>query len=188
MAANALANAKLGLGLWKSPKGEVGAAVDAALRSGYRLLDGAAAYGNEAEVGAALAGAISAGVVAREEVFVVSKLFNTHHVWKDDRSRPEAALRKTLLEEQLEEFRTEKTALQQDLTESLLGRLTPPSVRLAAQLETDPQVAEARRIAADVQRYEKMLEPDPKPLSVIEVVATKSASDRAAAEALVFPL
>ena len=105
------------------------------------------------------------------------------------KSRSElAALRKTLLEEQLEEFRTEKTALQQDLTESLLGRLTPPSVRLAAQLETDPQVAEARRIAADVQRYEKMLEPDPKPLSVIEVVATKSASDRAAAEALVFPL
>lgn len=92
----------VGLGLWKSAKGEVGAAVRSALETGYRLLDGAAAYGNEAEVGEALAAAIADGVVARDDVFVVSKLFNTHHVWKDDRSRPAAALAKTLADLRLE--------------------------------------------------------------------------------------
>ena len=45
---------KVGLGLWKATKeGEARSAVATALRCGYKLLDGAAAYGNEAEVGEA---------------------------------------------------------------------------------------------------------------------------------------
>ena len=86
----------VGLGLWKSKPGEVGEAIKVALACGYRLLDGAAAYSNEKEVGDALADCLRDGVVARGEVFVVSKLFNTHHVWHEDRSRPAAALAKTL--------------------------------------------------------------------------------------------
>ena len=86
----------VGLGLWKSKPGEVGEAIKVALACGYRLLDSAAAYSNEKEVGDALAECLRGGVVSRGEVFVVSKLFNTHHVWHDDRSRPAAALTKTL--------------------------------------------------------------------------------------------
>ena len=47
---------------------------------------------------------IEAGVVSRSELTVVSKLFNTHHVWNGDTSRPEAALRKTLAALQLEKL------------------------------------------------------------------------------------
>ena len=35
---------------------------------GYRLLDGAAAYGNETEVGEAIAEALGTGIVKREEL------------------------------------------------------------------------------------------------------------------------
>jgi alcohol dehydrogenase (NADP+) len=87
----------VGLGLWKAQKaGEAKGAVIAALKAGYKLLDGAAAYGNEGEVGDGLHEAIAAGVVKREDVWVVSKLFNTHHVWQGDKSRPPAGMDKTL--------------------------------------------------------------------------------------------
>lgn len=50
-----------------------------ALKAGYRLLDGAADYGNEKECGQGLRRAIEDGIVKREEVFIVSKLWNTNH-------------------------------------------------------------------------------------------------------------
>jgi 2,5-diketo-D-gluconate reductase A len=50
--------------------------VTAALDAGYRHVDTAAAYGNEAEVGLALAGAQASGI-ARDDVFVVTKLWNS---------------------------------------------------------------------------------------------------------------
>jgi len=72
-----------------------------------------------------------------------------------------ATLRRQLNDEQLDEFRTQKAVLKDDLIESLLGRLTPPSVRLAAQLGSDPQVASALKLAKDVAKYETLLAPDP---------------------------
>ena len=93
----------VGLGLWKAQKaGEAKGAVIAALKAGYKLLDGAAAYGNEQEVGEGLHESIAAGVVRREDVWVVSKLFNTHHVWQGDKSRPVAGMDKTLADLKLD--------------------------------------------------------------------------------------
>ncbi|KAM9744093.1 aldo-keto reductase family 1 member A1-A [Menidia menidia] len=70
----------IGLGTWKSAPGQVKQAVLAALDCGYRHIDCAAAYGNEREVGEALAVWVGPGkALRREEVFVTSKLWNTKH-------------------------------------------------------------------------------------------------------------
>lgn len=99
---NNLVMPPMGLGLWKSAPGEVKAAIKTALGVGYRLFDGAAAYGNEKEVGEALNESITAGTVTRDEVFVVSKLFNTMHVWGNETSRPHEAIDRTLADLQLD--------------------------------------------------------------------------------------
>ncbi|XP_047100618.1 1,5-anhydro-D-fructose reductase-like [Schistocerca piceifrons] len=64
----------VGLGTWQSPNGEVGQAVDAALEAGYRHIDTAYAYGNEAEIGQTLKKWFDSGRLKREEVFIVTKL------------------------------------------------------------------------------------------------------------------
>ncbi|ORX33560.1 putative aldehyde reductase i [Kockovaella imperatae] len=65
----------IGLGTWQSKPGEVKAAVEAALKSGYRHIDCAWGYGNENEVGEG----IKASGVPREEIWITSKLFEYHH-------------------------------------------------------------------------------------------------------------
>jgi len=69
----------LGLGTWKSDPGECYAAVKEAIRVGYRHIDGAWIYGNEDEVGRAVRESIADGVVTRDELFLVSKLWNSFH-------------------------------------------------------------------------------------------------------------
>lgn len=88
----------LGLGTWKSSPGDVGAAVHAALELGYRHIDCAAIYGNEAEVGAALAAAQREGLVQRQELWITSKLWNDCHA--PEQVRP--ALEQTLADLQLQ--------------------------------------------------------------------------------------
>ena len=61
----------IGLGVFQSPPEETISAVEAALRDGYRLIDTAAAYGNEREVGEG----IRRSGVARDEIFITTKLW-----------------------------------------------------------------------------------------------------------------
>ncbi|MDH6242986.1 aldo/keto reductase [Mycobacterium sp. OTB74] len=65
----------VGLGVWQTPADDTESAVTAALHAGYRHIDTAAAYGNEPEVGRGLK---NSGV-ARADVFVVTKLWNSEH-------------------------------------------------------------------------------------------------------------
>ena len=73
----------LGLGTWKSTPGEVYKAVKEALRVGYRHIDCAPIYGNEAEVGQALADSFKEGVTSRDKVWITSKLWNNSHAPED---------------------------------------------------------------------------------------------------------
>lgn len=64
----------LGLGTWTLTGKTCENAVYTALKSGYRLIDTAKYYGNESEVGKAIAHAISDGICKREEIFITTKL------------------------------------------------------------------------------------------------------------------
>ena len=69
----------LGLGVWNIPAGRATqASVRSALGTGYRLIDTAKLYGNEADV----AIAVQESGVPREDVFVTTKLWNTDHGYK----------------------------------------------------------------------------------------------------------
>lgn len=79
----------VGYGTWQmGNSGETTAAVLSAIAAGYRHIDTAAAYGNEESVGRA----IRESSVAREEIFLTSKLANPCHGYEATR----AAFRKSL--------------------------------------------------------------------------------------------
>jgi alcohol dehydrogenase (NADP+) len=54
-------------------------ATRSALEAGFRHFDCAERYGNEREVGEALQAGLAAGGIAREDIFVTTKLWNTNH-------------------------------------------------------------------------------------------------------------
>jgi 2,5-diketo-D-gluconate reductase A len=63
---------QLGFGLWEVPKDIAGDVVQQALKTGYRLLDGAAIYGNEVGQGEG----VRASGLPRDDVFVTTKVWN----------------------------------------------------------------------------------------------------------------
>ncbi|XP_044252324.1 aldo-keto reductase family 1 member B1-like isoform X2 [Tribolium madens] len=91
----------LGLGTFQGPPGredEAGQAVKDAIDVGYRHFDCAHLYNNEKIIGDAIQSKIKEGIVKREDLFIVSKLWNTLH-------RPplvERALKETLKNLQLD--------------------------------------------------------------------------------------
>lgn len=70
---------------------ETVAAVELAIDCGYRHFDTAFLYGTEQAVGQAVRAKIASGVVRRDEIFVVTKLWNTHH----EPAKVEAACRRS---------------------------------------------------------------------------------------------
>jgi 2,5-diketo-D-gluconate reductase A len=70
---------QLGFGVFQVPPAETTEVVLRALETGYRHIDTAAAYGNEAEVGQA----IRASGLAREELFVTTKCWNDDQGYKE---------------------------------------------------------------------------------------------------------
>src|SRR3954469_1640758 len=74
------------------------AATKAALEAGFRLLDTAERYRTEREVGDAMRDVFREGTVKRDDVVVITKLWNTNH--RPERVKPafEASLRKLQLE------------------------------------------------------------------------------------------
>lgn len=64
---------QLGFGVWQVPDDEAATAVATALEAGYRSIDTAAIYGNEKGTGRAVA----ASGIAREDLFVTTKVWNS---------------------------------------------------------------------------------------------------------------
>jgi aldehyde reductase len=69
----------LGFGTLIPDPAETRIATTNALKVGFRHFDCAERYRNEREVGEALRGEFAAGTVAREDVFITTKLWNTNH-------------------------------------------------------------------------------------------------------------
>ncbi len=87
----------IGMGTWKSEPNKVGEAVKyALLEAGYKHIDCASIYNNEAEVGHAFSESFT--TIPRESIFITSKLWNTKHKSED----VEKACRQTLNDLQLE--------------------------------------------------------------------------------------
>ena len=87
---NGVAMPVLGLGVYKSRPGrETRDAVRWALEDGYRHIDTARVYRNEADVGAA----VRSSGLAREELFVVTKLWNADQGYDKTRRGLDQSLR-----------------------------------------------------------------------------------------------
>ncbi|MET9615241.1 aldo/keto reductase [Kitasatospora indigofera] len=83
---------QLGFGVWQVPDAEATAAVRTAIEAGYRSVDTAAIYENEAGTGQALAEAVAGGV-RREDLYITTKLWNSGTAdWTGEQGR-DAVLR-----------------------------------------------------------------------------------------------
>ncbi|HKT03698.1 MAG TPA: aldo/keto reductase [Rugosimonospora sp.] len=85
----------LGLGVFQSPPEETAAAVEAALRIGYRHVDTAAAYGNERQVGEG----IRRSGVDRADVFIETKVWVSDYGYTETRHAFEKATGKLGVEQ-----------------------------------------------------------------------------------------
>jgi alcohol dehydrogenase (NADP+) len=91
----------LGIGTWTLNPSEIRAthaSIRHAIEIGYRHIECAMIYGNEAAVGAAIAESINSGTVTREQLWVTSKLWNDSHAPPD----VDSALDKTLADLRLD--------------------------------------------------------------------------------------
>jgi len=116
----------LGFGTFRLTGEDATRAVKAALEVGYRHIDTAEMYGNEAEVGAGLA----AGSVAREDIFLTTK------VWPDN-LRPDDLRR--ALDQSLDKLRT-------DYVDLYLVHWPSPDIPLAETMAAMQEVQDADKV------------------------------------------
>ena len=91
---NGLSMPMLGFGTFRvTDPVECENSVYAAIRTGYRLIDTAQAYGNEAAVGRAVRRAIGDGLVKREELFLTTKVWYQRFEAEDCRASLQESLR-----------------------------------------------------------------------------------------------
>ncbi|MGF7034129.1 diketogulonate reductase-like aldo/keto reductase [Paenibacillus mucilaginosus] len=89
----------LGLGVFQVEEGqELVQAVKTAIRQGYRSIDTAAIYGNEASVGQGIREALQEGGLSRKDLFVTSKVWNADLGYESTLAAYEASLAKLGLE------------------------------------------------------------------------------------------
>lgn len=74
----------LGLGMFSLSDSEAENSTYWALKAGFRLIDTARIYGNEAAVGKGLRRAIKEGIVSREDVFITTKMWTSDYDDADD--------------------------------------------------------------------------------------------------------
>jgi len=85
---------QFGFGTWQIPDEKAATAVSTALAAGYRLIDTASVYGNEKGVGEG----IILSNVPREEIFVTTKLWNSHQGYGEALRAFNESLRRLQLE------------------------------------------------------------------------------------------
>jgi 2,5-diketo-D-gluconate reductase A len=78
----------IGIGVWQIPEADVPAVITAATAQGCRLIDGAYIYGNEVGMGEG----IRQSDVAREDLFVTSKVWNSEQGFDKTRRAIEGSL------------------------------------------------------------------------------------------------
>ena len=80
---------KVGFGTWQVEDEVAITSVEAAIKAGYRHIDSAQAYGNERSVGEG----IRRSGIAREDLFITTKLTNDNHTYELTRSSFEQSLK-----------------------------------------------------------------------------------------------
>ena len=125
----------LGIGTFALSDSEAKESVYWALRDGYRLIDTARIYGDEAGVGRAIRRAIDEGFVTREEIFVTTKM------WTSDYDNGDAAINASL----------ERLGL--DYIDLMILHHSQPENDVAAYKAMEQAVADGRLKAIGLSNY-----------------------------------
>lgn len=88
----------IGFGTWQIKSEEIDTALNAAIDAGYRHIDTAYAYRNEADIGRSLKKMFDSGKIKREDLFITTKL----PPWGNRREDVEATLKSSLASLQLD--------------------------------------------------------------------------------------
>ena len=125
----------LGIGTFALSDSEAEESVYWALQDGYRLIDTARIYGDEAGVGRAIRRAIDEGLVTREEIFVTTKM------WTSDYGNGDAAINASL----------ERLGL--DYIDLMILHHSQPENDVAAYKAMEQAVADGRLKAIGLSNY-----------------------------------